>query len=157
MRHRQATLGHHLHQVPQAGLNRRYQRMHTMMMSRSKWRPSNNSSTLLSLPIVDSQLGLPPRRIGPVETVFGTVRCTAGNIEIQRRHPRNRSGIRSWRCPVTYLAHAATKPAMGLVAIQPRIPELGDGELQCGDGKRKALHAGVPPFRLSSRHVGDQI
>src|SRR5258708_14911534 len=36
-------------------LNRRYQRTHRMMTSRSKWRPSNNSSTLFSLPIADPQ------------------------------------------------------------------------------------------------------
>src|SRR5450631_3426817 len=34
-------------------LNRRYHRTHTMMTSRSKWRPSNNSSMLLSLLIAD--------------------------------------------------------------------------------------------------------
>src|SRR6266702_7081405 len=34
-------------------LNRRYQRTHRMMTSRSKWRPSNSSSTLFSLPIAD--------------------------------------------------------------------------------------------------------
>src|SRR5260221_9585487 len=36
-------------------LNRRYQRTHKMMTSRSKWRPSNSSSTLFSLPIADPQ------------------------------------------------------------------------------------------------------
>src|SRR5260221_1585394 len=36
-------------------LNRRYQRTHRMMTSRSKWRPSNSSSTLFSLPIADPQ------------------------------------------------------------------------------------------------------
>src|SRR6266404_7529156 len=36
-------------------LNRRYQRTHRMMTSRSKWRPLNSSSTLFSLPIADPQ------------------------------------------------------------------------------------------------------
>src|SRR5450755_2998252 len=36
-------------------LNRRYHRTHTMMTSRSKWRPSNNSSMLFSLLIADLQ------------------------------------------------------------------------------------------------------
>src|SRR5260221_3081223 len=36
-------------------LNRRYQRTHRMMTSRSKWRPSNSFSTLFSLPIADPQ------------------------------------------------------------------------------------------------------
>src|SRR5712692_4886320 len=38
-------------------LNRRYQRTHRMITSRSKWRPSNSSSTLFSLPIADPQPG----------------------------------------------------------------------------------------------------
>src|SRR5262245_5877918 len=36
-------------------LNRRYQRTHRMMTSRSKWRPSNSSATAFSLPIGDPQ------------------------------------------------------------------------------------------------------
>src|SRR6266849_4524206 len=36
-------------------LKRRYQRTHRMMTSRSKWRPSNSSSTLFSLPITGPQ------------------------------------------------------------------------------------------------------
>src|SRR5262245_12784585 len=36
-------------------LNRRYQRTHRMMISRSKWRPSNSSATAFSLPIGDPQ------------------------------------------------------------------------------------------------------
>src|SRR5690349_19188651 len=39
-------------------LNRRYQRTHRMMTSRSKWRPSNSSCMLFSLPIpTPSQCG----------------------------------------------------------------------------------------------------
>src|SRR5260370_42694130 len=41
-------------------LNRRYQRTHRMMTSRSKWRPSNSSSMLFSLPIADPQPVQPP-------------------------------------------------------------------------------------------------
>src|SRR5215472_7194609 len=45
--HRQATLSHHLHQ--KLSLKRRYHRTHSTMISRSKCRPSNNSSKLRNL------------------------------------------------------------------------------------------------------------
>src|SRR6266567_4063413 len=41
-------------------LNQRYQRTHRMMTSRSKWRSSNSSSMLFSLPIADPQPFQPP-------------------------------------------------------------------------------------------------
>src|ERR1035438_9509895 len=56
VRKRQAPLGAIIStRSRRLSLNRRYHRTHTMMTSRSKWRPSNNSSMLFSLLIADLQ------------------------------------------------------------------------------------------------------
>src|ERR1039457_1434457 len=69
-------------------LNRGYHRTHTMMTSRSKWRPSNNSSMLFSLLIADLQC-----------VQLASVADGAGEICTRARQRTKSQGQFCSRCP----------------------------------------------------------
>src|ERR1039457_6344769 len=77
-------------------LNRGYHRTHTMMTSRSKWRPSNNSSMLFSLLIADLQCV----QLASVADGAGEI-CTRALAAVFRQ--RKRSVGTSWRVDETYV------------------------------------------------------